>query len=145
MYMWPTTEICHFMWLQWNLTILGCSHFLLVFVLFLQNMKYTLTHWGRVMHICIGNLTIIGSDNDFIAWLAPSQYLNGGSRILLIVHLGTNFSEILIRNQTFSYKKMRSKVSSAKWWPFCLGLNVLMSKIYENQMSAASIQCLFQV
>ena len=22
-----------------------------------------LTHWGRVMHICIGNLTIIGSDN----------------------------------------------------------------------------------
>ena len=23
----------------------------------------TLTHWGRVMHICIGKLTIIGSDN----------------------------------------------------------------------------------
>ena len=22
-----------------------------------------LTHWGRVMHICIVNLTIIGSDN----------------------------------------------------------------------------------
>ena len=22
-----------------------------------------LTHWGRVTHICVGNLTIIGSDN----------------------------------------------------------------------------------
>ena len=27
-----------------------------------------LTHWGRVMHICVGNLTIIGSDNG----LAPA-------------------------------------------------------------------------
>ena len=24
-----------------------------------------LTHWGRVTHICVGNLTIIGSDNIF--------------------------------------------------------------------------------
>ena len=24
-----------------------------------------LTHWGCVMHICVGNLTIIGSDNGF--------------------------------------------------------------------------------
>ena len=24
-----------------------------------------LTHWGRVTHICVGNLTIIGSDNGF--------------------------------------------------------------------------------
>ena len=39
--------------------------------------------------------------------------------------MGTNFSEILIGILTFSFKKMRLKVSSAKWWPFCLGLNVL--------------------
>ena len=25
--------------------------------------KCTLTHWGRVTHICVGKLTIIGSDN----------------------------------------------------------------------------------
>ena len=25
--------------------------------------RRTLTHWGRATHICIGNLTIIGSDN----------------------------------------------------------------------------------
>ena len=23
-----------------------------------------LTHWGRATHICVGNVTIIGSDND---------------------------------------------------------------------------------
>ena len=34
-------------------------------------------------------------------------------------------SEILSESQTFSLKKMRLKISSAKWRPFCLGLNVL--------------------
>ena len=44
---------------------------------------------------------------------------------LLIETLGTNFSEILIEIQIFSFKKMGLKMSSAKWQPFCLGLNVL--------------------
>ena len=44
---------------------------------------------------------------------------------ILIGPLGTNFSEILIGNLTFSFKKMCLKVSSVKWCPFCLGLNVL--------------------
>ena len=55
-----------------------------------------LTHWGRVTHICIGKLTIIGSDNG----LSPGRgqaiiYTNAG--LLLIGPLGTNFSEILIK------------------------------------------------
>ena len=25
--------------------------------------EQVLTHWGRVTHICVGNLTLIGSDN----------------------------------------------------------------------------------
>ena len=45
--------------------------------------------------------------------------------LLLIGPLGTNFSEISIEILTFSFKKMRLKVSSAKRWPFCLSLNVL--------------------
>ena len=45
--------------------------------------------------------------------------------ILLIRTLGTNFSEILIQIQIFSFKKMLLKTSSAKWRPSCLGLNVL--------------------
>ena len=86
--------------------------------------KYSLTHWGRVTHICVGYLIIIGSDNG----LAPTRrqaiiWTNTG--ILLIGHLGTNFSEILIEILTFSFRKMRLKVSSAKWQPLCLGSNVL--------------------
>ena len=46
--------------------------------------------------------------------------------ILLIGPLGTNLSEILIEFYTFSFKKMRLKLSSAKRRPFCLGFNVLI-------------------
>ena len=48
----------------------------------------------------------------------------------------TNFSVILIEIQTFSLKKMHLKMSSGKWWPFCLDLNVLRVKktCYENAM-----------
>ena len=82
------------------------------------------THWGRVTHICVGNLTIIGSDND----LSPERrqaIISTNAGILLIGPLGTNFSEISIGVQTFSFKKMHFKMSSAKWRPFCLCLNVL--------------------
>ena len=45
--------------------------------------------------------------------------------ILLIGPLGTNFSKILTEIQIFSFRKMHLKITSAKWHPFCLGLNVL--------------------
>ena len=83
-----------------------------------------LTHWSRVTHICVSKLTSIGSDNG----LSPVRrqaiiWTNAG--ILLIRTLGTNFSEILCEIHTFSFKKMHFKMSSEKWRPFCLGLNVL--------------------
>ena len=34
---------------------------------------------------------------------------------------GTNFSEILIKIQNFSFTKMHLKISSVKCWPFCPG------------------------
>ena len=84
-----------------------------------------LTHCGRETHICVGKLTIIASNNG----LSPSRrqaiiWTNAG--ILLIRTLGTNFSEILTEIHIFSFKKMHLKMSSAKRWPFCLGLNELM-------------------
>ena len=90
-----------------------------------------LTHWGRVTHICVSKLTIIGSDNG----LAPGRrqtiiWTNDG--ILLIGPLGTNFSEILIEMLTFSFMKMHLKVSSAKRRPFCLGLNVLIRRFFAG-------------
>ena len=39
--------------------------------------------------------------------------------------MGTNFTEILVEIHAFSFKKMHLKMSSGKWRPFCLGLNVL--------------------
>ena len=83
-----------------------------------------LTHWSRVTHICVGNLTTIASDNG----LSPDRrqaiiWANAG--ILSIGHLGINFSEISMEIQTFSLWKMRLKSSSAKWRPSCLGFNVL--------------------
>ena len=53
--------------------------------------------------------------------------------ILSIWPLWINFSEILIRIQAFSIKKMLLKMSSAKWRPSCLGLNVLMIIIREER------------
>ena len=83
-----------------------------------------LTHWGRVTHICVSKLTIIGSDNA----LSPGRrqaiiWTNDG--ILLIWTLGTNFSKLSSEIHAVSFKKMHLKRSSAKWRPFCLGLNVL--------------------
>ena len=75
-------------------------------------------------HICVGKTTIIGSDNG----LSPDRrqaIIWTNAWLLLIGPLGTNFSEILIENRTFLFKKMRLKVFSAKRRPFCLGLNVL--------------------
>ena len=85
-----------------------------------------LTHWGRVTYICVGKLSIIGSDNG----LSPGRHqaiiwFNAG--ILLIEPLETNFSEILIQIHISLFKKMYLKISSGKWRPFCLGLNVLKS------------------
>ena len=83
-----------------------------------------LTHWGRVTHICVSKLNIIGSDNG----LSPGRrqaiiWTNAG--IILIGPLRTNFSEILIEIHTYSFKKMHFKMSFGKWRPFCLGLNEL--------------------
>ena len=65
-----------------------------------------LTHWGRVTHICVGKLTIMGSDNG----LSPGRrqaIIWTNAEILLIEPLGTNLSEILIGIKIFSFKKKR--------------------------------------
>ena len=97
------TIVCNINWCQntakcntaWNVCMILVIH--------------CLTHWGRVTHICVSKLTIIGSDNG----LSPGRrqaiiWTNAG--ILLTVPLRANFSEILIEILTFSFKKMRFKV-----------------------------------
>ena len=91
-----------------------------------RSQGHCLTHWGQAKHICVGNLTIIVSDNG----LSPDRrqaIIWTNATILLIWSLGTNLSEILIGIQTFSFKKIHLKMSSVKWPLFCLGLNVFLN------------------
>ena len=79
------------------------------------------------MHICVGNVTLIGSDNG----LSPGQrqaIIWTSAGILWIRPLGTNFSEIFFNIDTFSFKKIHLNRTSAKWGPFCLSLNELISR-----------------
>ena len=87
------------------------------------------THWGWVMHICISNQNIIGSDNG----LLPGQrqtiiWTNAG--ILWIGSLGTNFNEI----HTFIFTKIHFKMSCGKWRPFCLGPQCVNSFCLSDTM-----------
>ena len=115
--------IC-FTWSQWvNKFEWFCMDHMPFFMKFLA-VLWSLTHWGRVTHICVSDLTSIGSDNG----LSPGRrqaIIRTNAGILLIRPLGTNFSEFLVKILIFSFKKMRLKVSSAKRRPFCLGLNEL--------------------
>ena len=104
-----------------------------------------LTHWGRVTHICVSKLDSITSDNG----LSPGRrqaiiWTNTG--ILLTGPSETNFSEILIEIHTFSFKKMHFKMSSGKWRPFSLGLNVLsispLSSSDQNWEGLTGCPCL---
>ena len=102
------------------------------FIGFLFHLCSASTHWGRVTHICVGNLIIIGSDNG----LSPSRrqaIIWTNARILLIGTLGINFKEILIEFNTFSFKKMHLKMSSAKWGLFRLGLSVFSPHRWNMQ------------
>ena len=88
---------------------------------------YGLTHRGRVTHICVNKLTIIG-------WKIGLSHGRGqvtigtSSAILVIGSLGTNFSEILIEISTFSFRKRHFKRTPGKWRPFRLGLIVLNAR-----------------
>ena len=75
-------------------------------------------------HICVGNQPIIGSDNDLLPGQCKASIWTS-ARILSIEPLGIDFSEISIANDTFLFKKMHLEMSSGKWVPFGLGLNVL--------------------
>ena len=102
----------------------------LLYILHYIYMTQHLTHWGRMTHICVSKLTIVGSDNG----LSPDRrkaiiWTNAG--ILSTVPLGTKLSEILIGIHIFSFKKMHLKMSSGKWWACCLGLNVLIYFLHE--------------
>ena len=89
-------------------------------------------------HICFSELTPIGSDNS----LLPGQHqaiIWTNVELLWMRLQGTYFNEISTKIQTFSFNKMHLYVSSAKWQPFYLSLNVLIDcslKLNKLQLSS---------
>ena len=103
----------------------------------LQVVIGSLTHWGRVTHICVGNVTTLRSDNG----LSPGRcqaIIRTNADILLIWPLGTNFGETLIAILTVSFKKMRLKGSSAKWRTFNTKLISVRCSIFQNNHAHCS-------
>ena len=68
-----------------------------VCILAVANFSASLTHWGRVPHLCVSKLTNIGSDNG----LSPRRrqaIIWTNAAILLIRPLGTNVREKINSN-----------------------------------------------
>ena len=87
-----------------------------------------LTHWGRVTHIPVDKLAIIGSDNG----LLPGQHqaiIWSNVGILLIGPLGTNFSEFNFNNdsniliQENAFESAICKIMVILSWPQCVKWN----------------------
>ena len=83
-------------------------------------MHICLSHWGRMMHICVSKIIIIGSNNGLT--LGRRQAMN---QFWNIVNWSFRhkLSKIVIEMHTFSFNKMHLKMS-AKWSLFCLGLKI---------------------
>ena len=80
------------------------------------------------------NWVIIGSDNG-LSRVRRQAIIWTNAGILLIGPLRKNFSEILFRIQTCSFKKLHLKTSSAKWlqWNFNQNSNMFIQEIaFEN-------------
>ena len=100
------------------------------------NKRLSKQSWGWWFEMPLWSLwRHIGSDNG----LLPGRHLAITWTDVGILSIGpprTNFSEMLIPIHTFSFKKIHLRMSSGKWRPFCLGLNV-----FTNQ--AAFKKCLW--
>ena len=100
-------------------------HWILDFQYWIHTINKKITHWGQVTKIRFCKLTTIASDSG----LSPGRrqaIIRTSAGILLIEHLGTNFSDILVGIHTFSFKIMPPKMSSAKWFSLYLSRNVLI-------------------
>ena len=83
-----------------------------------------LTHWGRVTHICVGNLTTIGSDNGLppgrrqaIIWTKCWNIVNWTPRNIYQWNFNRNSYNFIQEN---AFENVVCEMAS-----ICLGLNLL--------------------
>ena len=91
--------------------------------LWMHRKLFLIIHVFLLIQVSV-NWAIIGSGNGLspiqhqaIIWISTELWLIGSSE--------TTFSEILIKIQQFSFKKVYLKMLSAKWHPLCLDRNML--------------------
>ena len=92
-----------------------------------------LTHWDRVTHICVGKLTIIGSDNG----LSPGRrqaiiWTNAG--ILLIGPPRNKLQWISNQNSYIFIQENPFQNVVWKRGPFCVGPNVFTPQVQDVNM-----------
>ena len=85
------------------------------------------------------NWVSIGSDNGLLP-IRRQAIIWTNAGLLSIGPLGTNFSEILIKIQNFSFTKIHLKISSAKWRPFCPGGDQINK---ENTIKRSALHALY--
>ena len=85
-----------------------------------------------VPHIWVSELGSIGSDNS-LSPVRRQVIIWTNTDFLLIGLIGTDFSDIWIETQYFSFMKMHLKMSCAKWRPSCAEDNRLNQNIGSNR------------
>ena len=98
--------------------------------------KCRLTH-PPVPHICVSELGQRWFRQWLVACSAPSHYLD---QCWVIVNCILRNKPQWNQNTKLFIHKMHLKISSAKWQPFCLGLNVLnlLLRVETNQRQTDS-------
>ena len=88
------------------------------------------TYWGRLVNICVSDLTIIGSDNG----LSPGRrhVINRANTIILLIEpFGIHFSDIKIHENAF--ENVICKMASLWSWP----QHYMLASINENVSTIA--------
>ena len=70
----------------------------------------------------------IGSDNG-LSPIRRQAIIYTNCELRSIGPKGTNFDEIFIKIQKFSFRNINLKITSAKWRPFCAGIDELTNDI----------------
>ena len=112
-------KVKHFIWyIFWQMLHWICLAWI---NMFLQHMS----HLSMTIYVENYHTQFHNGFNELNNPVRRQAIISTDAELLLIGSVGTNFSDFFFEIQLFSWKKIRLKMSSAKWQPFCLGLNVL--------------------
>ena len=83
--------------------------------------QLSLTHWGRVTHICVSKLVHLWFRLWIVAYSAPSHYLNQWWQIIILT-LGTIIKLLIIQNSNVfikenTFENIFCEMASILSWP----------------------------